>query len=34
MREWKYKGGGSVYIVLLIILLPVQILIEILKLNK
>lgn len=30
----KMKGGESVYIILLLLLLPVQILIEILKLNK
>lgn len=28
------KGGESVYLILLLLLLPVQILIEILKLNK
>ena len=28
------KGGASVYLILLVLLLPVQILIEILKLNK
>lgn len=28
------KGGKSVYLILLLLLLPVQILIEILKLNK
>lgn len=30
----RLKGGESVYLILLLLLLPVQILIEILKLNK
>lgn len=30
----KKHGGESVYLILLLLLLPVQILIEILKLNK
>ena len=33
-KKWYIDGGESVYLILLLLLLPVQILIEILKLNQ